>query len=124
MPTTINALRARKILGRDDWFPAELYGPDGWCFGSCDLTRSIIASCDRMDGVEWIHASIAYRDHTTMPTYDDLKLLHRAIFGTGFAYQVFTPPSEHVNIHETCLHLFGRSDGKPVLPEFGFQGTI
>jgi hypothetical protein len=124
MATTVDALRARNILGRKEWFPAEPYGPDGWCFGSVDMTRSIIASCAWMEGVEWIHASIAYSDHETMPTYDDLVLLHKAIFGEGYAYQVFTPPDEHVNIHETALHIWGRSDGKPVLPEFGDGGTI
>lgn len=59
-----------------------------------------------------------------MPTYDDLCLLHRAVFKDGYAYQVFAPPSRHVNIHQYALHLWGRSDGKPVLPEFGCEGTI
>lgn len=123
MPTTINALRARKVLGVKEWFQPVEYGPDGWCFGSQDYTRSIIVSCAWMDGAEWIHASISYSDHETMPTYDDLVLLHRTFF-PGYAYQVFAPPDQHVNIHETALHLFGRVDGKPVMPEFGGMGTI
>lgn len=124
MPTTVNALRVRKLLGVKEWFPPEQYGPDGWCFGSVDFTRSIIVSVAWMDDAEWIHASIAYSDHTTMPTYDDLKLLHQAVFGEHYAYQVFAPPDQHVNIHSTALHLWGRVDGKPLLPEFGGLGTI
>lgn len=124
MPTTVSALRVRKILGVNEWMAPEPWGPDGWCFGSADFTRSIIVSAAWMDGAEWIHTSIAYSDHTTMPTYADLKLLHAAVFGEGYAYQVFAPPNQNVNIHATALHLWGRSDGKPVLPEFGGLGTI
>lgn len=113
MATTINALRMRKLLGPTEWMAPEPYGPDGWCFGSTDFRRSIIVSAAWMDGAEWIHASIAYSDHVTVPTNDDMQMLHAAVFGEGYAYQVF-PAWE-----EGTLHLFGRSDGKPVLPEFG-----
>jgi hypothetical protein len=37
---------------------------------------------------------------------------------------VFAPPSEHVNIHDHALHLWGRLDGARVLPDFGRFGTI
>jgi hypothetical protein len=53
-----------------------------------------------------------------VPDYADLKLLHTAVFADGWAYQVFAPPVKHVNIHEHVLHLFGRLDGSPVLPDF------
>ena len=49
--------------------------------------------------------------------------MHRAVF-PGYAYQVFAPPESHVNIHGNALHLWGRADGKPILPEFGDMGTI
>jgi hypothetical protein len=124
MATTVNALRIRKALGPTEWMPPEPYGPDGWCFGSTDFRRSIIVSAAWMNGAEWIHASIAYSDHVTMPTYQDLKTLHQAVFGEGYAYQIFVPTRDHVDLHETALHLWGRSDGKPVLPEFGGMGTI
>lgn len=111
MPT-VNALHARKILGRKGWFPPEPWGPDGWCFGSNDYSRSIIASAAWKDGVEWVHASFAYSDKVTVPTHDDLMLMHEAIYGGGYAYQVFPSIDKH------ALHLFGRADGQPVLPEF------
>lgn len=65
---------------------------------------------------DWIHASISRPDR--MPDYTDLQLLHKAVFGDGWAYQVFAPPAEHVNHYETCLHLFGRVDGAAALPDF------
>lgn len=89
------------------------YGPDGW----------------------WQHASMSLRDR--VPTYEELKVLHKATFGSAWAYQVFAPPDSHVNIHEHVLHLWGRvevddPDAKypqavrsvASLPLFGATGSI
>lgn len=116
MTTSLNALAIRRSLGRQLWGPPTPFGPDGWRFIRAEQTGSIIITCAEHDGDEWIHASIAYPTH--MPRYEDLKLLHQAVFGDGWAYQVFAPPTDHVNIHEHALHLFGRLDGKPALPDF------
>lgn len=45
---------------------------------------------------------------------------HRQCLGIDgeWDYQVFAPPSDHVNIHNYALHLFGRLNGKPALPDF------
>lgn len=88
-------------------------------------TRRVIVSTGPggEDDTEWTHASISRR--SAMPTYDDLVDLHRAVWGeSGWAYQVFAPPEHHVNIHEHCLHLWGRADGARVLPNFGRFGSI
>jgi hypothetical protein len=71
-----------------------------------------------------LHASIAF--HDSDPTYADLAILHRAVFGRRrYAYQLFVPQNSHVNIHEHALHLWGRVDGKPMMPDFGaILGTI
>lgn len=122
MSTTVNALRLRKVLGRKQWQPPIQFGPDGWCLAHINRSTSVIVTAAEFDGVEYVHASVA--DRNQMPTYDDLVLLHRAVFGDGYAYQVFAPRDQHVNIHQHALHLWGRSDGKPVLPEFGNEGTI
>ena len=84
---------------------------------------SVIVTCaPQDDGLEWIHASIS-RDF--MPSYEDLVTLHTSVWkGRGWAYQVFAPASDHVNIHEFALHLWGRRDGQPALPNFGAGGTI
>jgi len=116
-PTSFNPLRIRRRLGREIWAAPITYGPDGWVFQNFDGKGSIVLSCAPADdGNDWVHASIAWQDR--LPTYADLKLLHHAVFGDGWAYQVFAPPDDHVNIHEYALHIFGRLDGKPALPDF------
>lgn len=119
-PTTLDPLAIRRRLGRAAWSPPRRHGPDGWAYVRTDRTGSVIVSVAEHDGHEWVHASIAYTHR--MPTYDDLKLLHRAVFGNGWAYQPFAPPSEHINIHNYALHLFGRVDHQPALPDFT-EGT-
>lgn len=123
MSTSIDALRLRGVLGRKNWNAPEPFGPDGWSLTSAGpLGASVIVTVsDQPDGREWVHASIA--GHGWMPTYDDLVVLHRAAFD-GPAYQVFAPSSEHINIHEYALHLWGRLDGRPALPDFGRYGSI
>lgn len=117
----IDALRIRRILGRSRWSVPEPF-LHGWVFKNFFENRSVIVSSSEWDGVEWIHASMT--GDGAVPSYEELVLLHRAVFGDGYAYQVFTPEDEHVNIHEHALHLWGRLDGKPVLPNFGQFGTI
>jgi hypothetical protein len=124
-PATVNGLRLRKIMGRYGWRAAQRYGPDGWRIVRYDQTGTVLVSTSTYSGTPflWTHASIAYNDHT--PTYDDLALLHEAVWGgTGWAYQVFAPAADHVNIHEYALHLFGRADGVRVLPNFAQFGSI
>lgn len=68
--------------------------------------------------VEWLHASISFPDK--VPEYADMAILHRAVFGRKrYSYQLFVPESSHINIHPNALHLWGRADGKPVMPDFG-----
>jgi hypothetical protein len=115
-------LNIRKVLGRNEWGPPKKSTLGQWYFKS-NVSGSVIVSSapyptlgnDSEDWVEWVHASIS-RD--TMPTYEDLKLLHKAVFKDKWAYQIFAPESRHINIHEHALHLFGRFDGLPQIPDF------
>lgn len=118
MAATLDGLRIRRLLGRSTWSAPFPFGPEGWRFDQLDGYARIIVSVAPCDGDDWIHASISRRDE--MPSYADLKLLHAAVFDGGWAYQVFAPPSEHVNIHAHALHLFGRLDKAPVLPDFTY----
>jgi len=98
-------------------FTLRLYDSSGVCKGSVIVTQA------DHDGAEWIHASITRE--ATMPTYADLARLHEAVFGPQrYAYQVFASADRHVNIHARALHLWGRADGKNLLPDFGQHGTI
>ena len=103
----------------------QAMGPDGYAFRFGRPSKpqgSVIVTRHEEDGVEWVHASIA-RIHQ-MPSYKDLRALKEVVFGAGWAYQVFAPPGEHVNIHPNALHLFGRADGKQTMPNFGRFGSI
>lgn len=122
MTSSIDPLRLRAVMGRRTWEAPRPFGPDGWQITRLGGSSVIVTCADQDDGREWVHASIAHRER--MPGYLELVDLHRAAFGTGWAYQVFAPPSEHVNIHEYALHLWGRLDGRPALPEFGLGGSI
>jgi hypothetical protein len=116
MTTSFDVLAIRRRLGAHLWGPPTGFGPDGWKLINRAARGSIVLSCDDYDAVDWVHASIAFRDR--MPTYQDLKGIHLAVFRGGWAYQVFAPPAQHVNLHEYALHLFGRLDGQPGLPDF------
>ena len=124
MTSTINALQVRAKLGKKQWATPTPYGPDGWVYLCLPPYKGqvIITAADWPEdpwrGIEFLHASIARPE---MPTYEDLKMLHRAVF-PGFAYQVFAHQDQHVNQHETALHLWGRADGKPWMPEFSMGG--
>ena len=122
MPTNIDMRRIRRVFGREEFEAPQPFGEDGFTLLSRDHKASIIVTCADHDGDDWIHASIAHTDR--LPTYDELKLLHYAAFGDGWSYQVFPPKEEHVNIHAYALHLWGRLDGKPALPNFAEYGSI
>lgn len=129
MSTSLAPLQIRAALCRSydaRWSTPHEHGPDGWHFLLAEPARSVIVSCadhdDFGDPAEWVHASVAGLQE--LPTYEELERLHAAVFGHGYAYQVFAPPAQHVNIHPFALHLWGRLDGKPALPEFGAEGSI
>lgn len=134
-PGPMDGLQLRRRLGRKQWGIPEEFGCCGWMIhGVAGGYRSTIrVTGDHQSetwtdllgethGHQWIHASIGQHEH--MPTYEDMQLLHRAVFGDGWAYEVFAPPADHINIHSYVRHLFGRYDGARVLPDFGRFGTI
>ncbi len=126
MTTDLDPLNIRRILGRGQWSVPQPYGDDSWVFTHRAGDGTVIASvCPGWmvgDPHDWLHASMTRRDRT--PSYEDLCLLRAAVFGNGWAYQVFAPTAAHVNIHVNALHLWGRADGQPALPDFGQHGTI
>jgi hypothetical protein len=115
--------RPRQALGGGDGYQVHLYHesrkePDGM-----PQRASVIVSQEVHDDTDWLHASI-YLGEDVTPTYDDMVMLHRAVFGRRrHAWQCFVPGDEHVNI-KNALHLWGRVDGRNALPDFGRHGTI
>ena len=130
--SSIDGLRLRRVMGRELWRPPIPFGPDGWKMSHQDDCgdpartpwASVIVTCSDMPGYDYdiVHASIAYADGVTMPTYYELDRLHKAVWDEGgYAYQVFIQGTDHVNLHPTALHLWGRLDGKPMLPELAMD---
>lgn len=116
MPVPYDPLAIYKRLGKQDWKPPTTWGSDSFLYKSRVKGQILVSYASYEDEGDWIHASISRVDE--MPTYADLKLMHRAVFHKGFAYQVFVPESEHYNFHEFALHLWGRLDGTSALPNF------
>jgi hypothetical protein len=107
------------------WLKPQEFGGDSWIIDGPGAIRMVVSyDPDTEPGVEWVHASVSYENKQRIPSYMDLKRMHYAVFGDGHAYQVFVPSGEHINIRGNVLHLWGRLDGKPVLPNFGREGTI
>lgn len=67
----------------------------------------------------WIHVSVS-RSNGTVPDYRDMKYVKDCFFGNNrYAYQVFPTQEDHYTLpFIEVLHLWGRADGHPVLPDF------
>jgi len=89
--TNIDALRIRHVLGRSRYGPPEPFGPDGWRFVTVGRQGAVIVTRADVDDVDWVHASMSWVDR--LPTWDELGRLRDAVFGDGWAYQVFAPSS-------------------------------
>lgn len=82
----------------------------------------IVTGSEERDGKRWVHVSMSRSAKT--PSYSDMCLVKRAFIGDDrMAVQVFPRRSEHVNIHEHCLHLWHCVDGDPT-PDFRRNGQI
>lgn len=64
------------------------------------------------NGQDWLHVSVSRRSR--LPSYDDLKKIKHDFIGDDrAAYQAFPKASEHVNLHEFCLHLWSPTEFDP-----------
>lgn len=115
----IDGLRLRRVMGRAEWLAPVPFG-DGWRMSHRNGDGHVIVTHHWADDPRhplesWIHASMSRHDR--VPSYEDMKRLHAAAF-PGWAYSVWAPPDEHVNIHDFVLHIFGPVDGHRRLPDF------
>ncbi len=63
------------------------------------------------DGSQWIHVSVARR--SKMPNWEDLSKVKKDFIGDDLeAYQVMAKASDHVNVHQFCLHLWAPLEEK------------
>jgi hypothetical protein len=77
-------------------------GPLGEMSGAFKLGElAIIAS----NGMGWDHVSVSRADRC--PTWDEMELVKRLFFKDDeCAMQLHVPPSDHINCHPNCLHLW------------------
>lgn len=69
------------------------------------------------DGRIWLHVSAARI--ARLPSYSDMSRIKRLFIGPDqFAYSVWAPDSEHISIHDNCLHLWHPLTGELPLPDF------
>lgn len=101
------------------WYVIKPWG-DGFACGQFGGGLRVIVDCEtKEDGREWLHVSVS-RERWT-PSHEDMALVKRDFIGDRrYAYSVWSPIDNHVNIHKHCLHLWSMmdSDDGQVLPEF------
>jgi hypothetical protein len=94
---------------------------DAWQRGHVKVIWSLAIE---QDDQPWLHVSVS-REHTPaepviLPSYFDMKRAKALVIGTDrFAYSVWAPTDEHVNINPGVLHLFApMGETGPSLPDF------
>lgn len=106
----------------DGWSILQRFS-DGYVLQERAGLRVIASTAPHEDGRDWLHVSISREKR--LPSYDDLKYVKSVIVGNDrWAAQFFPPASEHVNIHQFCLHLWTPLTGTLPWPNFGDGGTI
>lgn len=80
-------------------------------------TAKVIWSIAReLDEHPWLHASMSRP--ASLPTYEDLKFLHRRFMNPKRkAMQLFVPDDQHVNLNPNVLHLW-QTLGPDLIPDF------
>lgn len=94
---------------------------DGHAVDRKNCLRVMCSARIEADNKRWMHVSAAYWNK--LPSYADMKDVHRIFIGNRKAIQVFAPPDEHVNINPNVLHLWSCLDDDP-LPDFRIGGMI
>lgn len=68
-------------------------------------------------GAGWDHLSITILGQKRCPTWEELEHIKRMFFKpTEVAMQLHMPPSDHINNHPYCLHLWRPRTKKIPLP--------
>lgn len=99
-----------------DWHFLDFWG-DGHSFVHRNGLRLLIDCETKSDGKPWVHISVSRKDWT--PSHADMALVKQAFIGERYAYAVWPPRDQYVNIHKHCLHLWALAEGDGrVLPEF------
>jgi hypothetical protein len=93
----------------------------GYALGSNTGLRAIIDCSQKDDDRWWVHISISRQSRT--PTHEEMAAAKVSFLGNRYAYAVYPPVEQYVNIHAHCLHLWAVidvGDGR-ILPEFSSE---
>jgi hypothetical protein len=109
-------MKAWEFTQPKGWEIMQRWG-DGYALRSNGLR--VIVDCEpKNDGSQWLHVSVSRAGWT--PSHADMHRVKNDFIGNRYAYSVWPPEDQYVNIHAHCLHLWARwdeTDGR-VLPEF------
>ncbi len=104
------------------WEVIQRWG-DGYACGQQRGGLRVLIDCEeKADGSPWIHVSVSRKSWT--PTHEDMALVKHDFVGDDrYAYSIWPPVSQYVNIHKHCLHLWAKWDSPDgrVLPEFSAE---
>jgi hypothetical protein len=106
------------------WQIAQPWG-DGFALRQIGGGLRVIVDCEiKGDASLWLHVSVSRANYT--PTHDDMARVKVDFIGDDrYAYSVWPPREQYVNIHNHCLHLWARMEGDGrVLPEFSAELPI
>lgn len=69
------------------------------------VTLHVIAA----NGMGWDHVSVSHRHR--IPKWDEMSFVHRLFFKANeTAMQLHVPLTQHINVHDHCLHLWRPQD--------------
>ena len=89
---------------------------DGYAYECFNGLIVIQSEAVEKDGKPWIHTSFSRKSR--IPDYRDIKWVKETFVGKEkIAIQILPIESEHVNIHNFCLHLWTPVEHDP-LPDF------
>lgn len=92
-PSTVDGLRLRDVLGRDDWTAPVRYGPDGWQIERHDRAALVLVGATTVDGHTVITASLGRPDGGLVT--DDVATLITAVFPDQDAWELEVFADEH-----------------------------
>lgn len=117
LPTELEIPYQFKTLER------SVFGGAWKCNRGKDTGLLVLASIVIREGLGWYHVSLSRRDR--LPAYREMSLVKKHWIGDNrWAIHVFPEAHNHVNIHETCLHLWHCLEPGFKLPDFRIEGQI
>ena len=84
--------------------------------GGCFMLWGLAIIASWADG--WDHVSVSRKDRC--PTWEEMETVKRLFFAEDeTAMQLHVPPTDHINVHPYCLHMWRPHGGHIPLPPKG-----